>query len=71
MDFFGDATNFPISLAVAGLALVWRDRAALLLKGLTLVLEGLGSSAYAVSELGGPEFALALLSILLWRMART
>lgn len=49
LDFFGDAANYAISLAVASLALVWRARAALL-KGLTLALLGLwvlGSSAYA------------------------
>ncbi len=49
LDFFGDAANYAISLAVAGLALVRRARAALL-KGLTLALLGLwvlGSSVYA------------------------
>lgn len=53
LDFFGDAANYAISLAVAGLALAWRARAALL-KGATLLVLGvwvLGSSAYAV--LGG------------------
>lgn len=40
LDFFGDAANYAISLGVAGLALVWRARAALL-KGITLA--GLGA----------------------------
>ena len=40
LDFFGDAANYAISLGVAGLALVWRARAALL-KGFTLA--GLGA----------------------------
>jgi Co/Zn/Cd efflux system component len=40
LDFFGDAANYAISLSVAGLALVWRARAALV-KGATLVLLGL------------------------------
>jgi Co/Zn/Cd efflux system component len=40
LDFFGDAANYAISLGVAGMALVWRARAALL-KGATLVLLGL------------------------------
>ena len=40
LDFFGDAANYAISLGVAGLALAWRARAALL-KGLTLA--GLGA----------------------------
>ena len=26
LDFFGDATNYAISLGVAGLALAWRSR---------------------------------------------
>jgi Co/Zn/Cd efflux system component len=30
LDFFGDAANYAISLAVAGSVLVWRARAALL-----------------------------------------
>lgn len=49
LDFFGDAANYAISLAVAGMALAWRSRAALL-KGVTLLLLGLwvlGSSGYA------------------------
>lgn len=39
LDFFGDAANYAISLGVAGMALAWRARAAML-KGVTLV--GLG-----------------------------
>lgn len=39
LDFFGDATNYAISLVVAGMALTWRSRAALL-KGVTLLLMG-------------------------------
>jgi Co/Zn/Cd efflux system component len=37
LDFFGDAANYGISLGVAGMALAWRARAALL-KGATLAL---------------------------------
>jgi Co/Zn/Cd efflux system component len=37
LDFLGDAANYGISLGVAGMALAWRARAALL-KGATLVL---------------------------------
>lgn len=40
LDFLGDSANYGISLGVAGMALTWRARAALL-KGLTLVLLGL------------------------------
>jgi len=40
LDFFGDAANYAISLGVAGMALAWRARAALL-KGITLVVLGL------------------------------
>lgn len=39
LDFFGDAANYAISLGVAGMALAWRARAALL-KGATLALLG-------------------------------
>lgn len=39
LDFFGDAANYAISLIVAGMALAWRARAALL-KGVTLCLMG-------------------------------
>lgn len=35
LDFLGDAANYAISLGVAGMALVWRARAAFL-KGMTL-----------------------------------
>jgi Co/Zn/Cd efflux system component len=37
LDFFGDATNYAISLGVTGLALTWRARAAVA-KGSTLVV---------------------------------
>src|SRR3546814_13497551 len=40
LDFFGDATNYAISLGVAGMALAWRARAAPF-KGATLTLFGL------------------------------
>jgi len=40
LDFFADAANYAISLAVAGMALTWRARAALL-KGITLIALGL------------------------------
>lgn len=49
LDFFGDAANYAISLAVAGMALIWRARAALF-KGITLAALGLwvlASSVYA------------------------
>ena len=39
LDFFGDAANYAISLGVAGLALAWRARAALV-KGITLAALG-------------------------------
>jgi Co/Zn/Cd efflux system component len=50
LDFLGDAANYGISLGVAGMALAWRARAALL-KGATLVLFAvwvLGSVAWHV-----------------------
>ncbi len=39
IDFLGDAANYAISLGVAGMALVWRARAALL-KGVSLAVLG-------------------------------
>src|SRR3546814_8351184 len=39
LDFLGDSANYAISLGVAGLALRWRARAALL-KGASLLLLG-------------------------------
>ena len=39
LDFFGDAANYAISLAVAGMALSWRARAALV-KGISLLVLG-------------------------------
>lgn len=41
LDFLGDAANYAISLGVAGMALAWRARAALL-KGTSLGIFGLG-----------------------------
>lgn len=40
LDFFGDSANYAISLTVAGMALAWRARAALL-KGVTLAVLGI------------------------------
>jgi Co/Zn/Cd efflux system component len=40
LDFLGDAANYAISLGVAGLALQWRARAAMV-KGASLALLGL------------------------------
>lgn len=57
LDFFGDAANYAISLLVAGMALAWRARAALL-KGATLVLLGLyvlASAAWAALYGSNPE----------------
>jgi len=41
LDFLADSTNYGISLSVAGLALIWRARAALI-KGATMGVFGLG-----------------------------
>lgn len=57
LDFFGDAANYAISLVVAGMALAWRARAALL-KGATLVLLGgyvLASAGWAALHGSSPE----------------
>lgn len=47
LDFLGDAANYAISLGVAGMALAWRARAAML-KGMTILAFGLGVLASAV-----------------------
>ena len=47
LDFLGDAANYAISLGVAGLALHWRARTALL-KGLTILVFALGVFASAL-----------------------
>lgn len=47
LDFLGDAANYAISLGVAGLALQWRARSALV-KGITILLFGFGVLASAL-----------------------
>ncbi|WP_321324704.1 cation transporter [uncultured Parasphingorhabdus sp.] len=47
LDFFGDAANYAISLFVAGMALSWRARAALV-KGATMLAFGLWVIGYAI-----------------------
>ncbi|HTU09983.1 MAG TPA: cation transporter [Allosphingosinicella sp.] len=57
LDFFGDAANYAISLLVAGMALTWRARAALL-KGATLALLGLyvlGATLWSALHGSAPE----------------
>lgn len=57
LDFLGDTATYAMSLAVIGLAPVWRGRAALV-KGVSLGLVGLwvlGATAYRVIALGAPE----------------
>lgn len=47
LDFFGDAANYAISLGVAGLALAWRAKAALL-KAATMLAFGIWVIGYAI-----------------------
>ena len=67
LDFFGDAANYAISLAVAGMALVWRAKAALF-KGATLAVLGtvvLGSAAFAALAGSSPEpHAMGIVGVL-------
>ncbi|CAA9484999.1 MAG: Cobalt-zinc-cadmium resistance protein CzcD [uncultured Sphingomonadaceae bacterium] len=67
LDFFADAANYAISLGVAGLALGWRARAALL-KGTTLVVLGLwvlGSCIHALLAGTQPEpFTMGAVGVL-------
>jgi Co/Zn/Cd efflux system component len=51
IDFFGDAATYAISLAVLGLALAWRARAAL--------LKGAAMGAFGIVVLAGAAFAAA------------
>ena len=81
LDFLGDSANYAISLGVAGLALQWRARAALL-KGATLLFLGLwvlGSTVWMAlagtlprAETMGTIGVLALFAnlacgVMLWR----
>lgn len=57
LDFMGDAANYGISLAVVGMHLVWRARAAMV-KGLSMGLFGLwviGTMVWRFVEGGVPE----------------
>ena len=57
LDFLGDSANYAISLGVAGMALTWRARAALL-KGATLAILGvyiLASALWSVWHGGTPQ----------------
>ena len=47
LDFFGDAVNYAVSLGVAGMALAWRARAALV-KAASMLAFGLWVIGYAV-----------------------
>lgn len=47
LDFFGDSANYAISLFVAGMALSWRSRAALV-KAVTMLAFGLWVIGYAI-----------------------
>jgi len=57
IDFFGDAANYGVTLAVLGLGLAWRARAALLKAGSMLVFGGLvlGKTFWSISQGVTPE----------------
>src|SRR5690606_21108307 len=67
LDFAGDAVNYGLSLAVLGMALVWRARAALL-KGISMAVYGalvLGKTAWAAQQGVPPEpIAMGLIALL-------
>lgn len=57
LDFLGDAANYAISLGVAGLALRWRARTALI-KGVTILIFGvavLGSALWGLVNGSSPD----------------
>ncbi len=47
LDFLGDAANYAISLSVAGMALAWRAKTAMV-KGITILSFGLGLLVWAI-----------------------
>lgn len=47
LDFLGDAANYAISLSVAGMALAWRAKTALV-KGITILSFGFGVLIWAI-----------------------
>jgi Co/Zn/Cd efflux system component len=47
LDFLGDAANYAISLSVAGMALAWRARTAMV-KGITILSFGLAVLVWAI-----------------------
>ena len=53
LDFLGDAANYAISLGVAGQALAWRARTALV-KGVTITLFGFGVLGSALPAVADP-----------------
>lgn len=57
LDFFSDAANYAISLLVAGMALAWRARAALLKGGTLLLLGGyvFASAGWAALSGSSPQ----------------
>ena len=60
LDFFSDGANYAISLGVAGLAIVWRARAALV-KGITLAILGfyvMATAGLAVFQGASPQPAV-------------
>ncbi|MCZ8250896.1 MAG: cation transporter [Hylemonella sp.] len=67
VDFFGDAVNYGLSLAVLGLGLYWRARVAWF-KGLTMGLYGvfvLGRTAWAALQGTPPEpLTMGLIAVL-------
>lgn len=67
LDFFGDAANYGISLAVLALAPVWRSRAALV-KGITMGAFGvfvLGKTAWnAASGITPEPLAMGIVALL-------
>ncbi len=70
IDFFGDAANYGVSLAVLGMALAWRARAAFV-KGLCMLLFGLfvlGKALWA-ARTGTPPVALTMGAVSLLALA--
>ena len=57
LDFFGDAANYAISLGVAGLALSWRAKAALVMAATMLAFGGwvIGYAIYGLVAGSDPE----------------
>ena len=72
IDFFGDAANYGVSLAVLGMGIAWRARAALL-KGVAMAVFGVFVLAQAAwsAVAGSVPQTMTMVAIGAWHWWRT